>query len=458
MGASVADGDQFQYQRLASGQWTTIHVPIPDGYPNFESFSEEMARADSLVAATHIADLRTAALKEWLNRSRSLPVNISFTQWDDSRPPSSLPAPQSHHSYPIVDTILSVAHRWREISIGAPAQTMVRFLRHPPHELPFLESLDFDFTLGFPNNLAIAEIPLEDHNIYRTPSLRKLSLMQHPGDCLQLPVSWARLTDLTIERKWRVGLPGLPLPQAVELLSRCPRLVRCRLEIRFAETSPVQFPLITLPDLESLTILEGTDVTSMFNCLDLPVLREIGYHTAIVPSLAKRSSLLTLLKKSNGLIWKFVTNPQLFTRTDLIECLRLIPNATTLIFKPSPNLVGEDVMATILDKEFLYSFLPSASGRKTICPQLINLQITFRFPYLLNEELLEFLLEKQGARSSEILAPLKRLWISWEMDIVPDLARLVEEGLDLRLGYPPRTFKPLFSPLDGLRCGDLTVA
>ena len=336
---------------------------------------------------------------------------------------------------------------------------MVRFLTHPPHELPFLESLDFDFTLGYPNHLAIAEIPLEDHNIYRTPSLRKLSLMQLQGDCLQLPVSWGRLTDLTIERKWRIGVPGLPsLPQAVEVLSRCPRLVRCRLEIRFAETTPVQFPLITLPDLESLTILEGADVTSMFNCLDLPVLREVEYHTAIAPSLGKRPSLLTLLRKLNGLIWKFVTNPQLFTRTDLIECLRLIPNATTLIFKPSPNLVGEDVMATILDKEFLYSFLPSASGRKTICPQLINLQITFRFPYLLNEELLEFLLEKQGARSSEILALLKRLWISWKMDIVPDLARLVEEGLDLRLGYPPRTFKPLFSPLDGLRCGDLTVA
>ena len=207
---------------------------------------------------------------------------------------------------------------------------------------------------------------------------------------------------------------------------------------------------ITLPDLESLTILEGTDVTSRFNCLDLPVLREIGYHTAIVPSLAKRSSLLTLLEKSNGLIWKFVTNPQLFTRTDLIECLRLIPNATTLIFKSFPEQGGEDVMATILDKEFLYSFLPSASSRKTICPQLIHLQISFRFPYLMNEELLEFLLEKQGAGSSENLAPLKHLWVSWKMEIVPDLARLVEEGLDLQLGYLPRPSKVLFSPLDGL--------
>lgn len=428
--------------------WTTVHVPIPDGYHNFEWFSEEMALADSLVAATHIADLRTAALKEWLNRSKSLPVNISFTQWGDSSPPS-VPAPQSHHSYPIVDTILSVAHRWREISIAAPAQTMMRFLTHPPHELPFLESLDFDFTLGHLSH-PIAEILLQDHNIYQTPSLRKLCLMQLPGNCLQLPVSWARLTDLTVERKRRMGW-GLPLPQAVELLSRCPRLVRCRLEIRLAATTPDQFPLITLPDLESLTILERTDVTSMFNCLDLPVLREVEYHGAMVPAFPRRSSLLTLLKKSNGLIRKFATDPQTFTRTDLIECLRLIPNVTTLIFKRSPDIVGQDLMATILDKEFLYSFLPSASGRKTICPQLINLQIDIRLPSLSDEDLLRFLLQKQGASSSEILAPLKRLWISWKMEIVPVLARLVAEGLDLRLGYPPRPSKVLFSPLDGLR-------
>lgn len=430
--------------------WTTVHVPIPDGYLDFEwkLCSGDIAPADRVVAAKRIADLRTAALKEWLNRSRSLPVNISFTHRDHSLPPISVPALQSHHSHPIVDTILSVAHRWRKISIAAPAQTMVRFLTHSPHELPFLESLDFDFSLG----RAFSEIPLQDQNIYRTPSLRKLYLMHPRGDCSQLPVSWAQLTDLTIERKWRTNF-CLRLPQAAELLSRCPRLVRCRLEIPFAAKTPVEFPLIVLPDLESLTILEVTDVTSMFNCLDLPVLREVEYHTALTPSFARRPSLLTLLKKSNGLIRKFATSPQTFTKTELIECLRFIPSATTLIFKRSLAQVPEGLNATpILDKEFLYSFLPSASGGQTICPQLLNLHIGYRLPYLSNEDLLGFLLEKQGAGSSEILAPkLKRLRLAWKMEIVPDLARLVEEGLDLRLGYPPRPSKVLFSPLDGLR-------
>ena len=88
-------------------------------------------------------------------------------------------------------------------------------------------------------------------NIYKTPSLRRLSLEQPQGDCLQLPVNWVSLTDLKLEGNlWTSAV--LSLHQAMDLLSRCPRLIRCRLEIRTAEVTPIQFALLTLPHLESL--------------------------------------------------------------------------------------------------------------------------------------------------------------------------------------------------------------
>ncbi|KIJ98188.1 hypothetical protein K443DRAFT_9375 [Laccaria amethystina LaAM-08-1] len=158
--------------------WTTVHVPIPNGFDNL--YPEEITHADYEFASKHIADLRTAALQEWLNRSRSLAVDISFTQGDSL--PTDVLIPQLRHSYPIVNTILSVAHRWRKISIAAPAQTMMRFLTHPPDELLFLESSDFNFSLAVWG--PISRISQSDHNIYRTTSLRKLSLMQALGDCL----------------------------------------------------------------------------------------------------------------------------------------------------------------------------------------------------------------------------------------------------------------------------------
>lgn len=73
--------------------------------------------------------------------------------------------------------------RWRNITVAVPARSMVCFLTHPPHDLSFLESLDFTFfrvrTWG-----PISEIPQSEKNIYRTPSLRRLSLVQPQGDCL----------------------------------------------------------------------------------------------------------------------------------------------------------------------------------------------------------------------------------------------------------------------------------
>jgi hypothetical protein len=111
---------------------------------------------------------------------------------------------------------------------------------------------------------------LHFYNMDRFPRLRspsktfRLSLVQPQGDCFQLPVNWASLTDLTIDRNLSTSAV-LSLHQAIELLSRCPRLIHCRLEIQTAEVKPTQFSLLTLPHLESLSIFETTDVTNMFD-------------------------------------------------------------------------------------------------------------------------------------------------------------------------------------------------
>lgn len=73
----------------------------------------------------------------------------------------------------------------------------------------------------------------------------------------------------------------------------------------------------------------------MFDCLDLPVLHEIEYHsdTDTAFDSTKRPWLFTLLRKLGEAIHKFTTGPQHFTRKDFIDCLRLIPHATILHFE-----------------------------------------------------------------------------------------------------------------------------
>jgi hypothetical protein len=193
---------------------------------------------------------------------------------------------------------------------------------HPPRSSSLWTSL---FHHG-----PISEIPQSEKNIYKTPSLRKLSLVQPQGDCLQFPLNWASLTDLTIEGNLWNSAVRLSLHQAMDLLSRCPRLIHCRLEIRTAEVTPTQFSLLTLPHLESLSIFETTDVTNMFDCLNFPVSH---YHTDTAFDSTKRPWLLALLGRLGGSIQRFTTDPQHFTREDFIECLRLVPQATILNFK-----------------------------------------------------------------------------------------------------------------------------
>ena len=421
--------------------WTTIHVPVPA--PAELHPEQVITKAEHLVASKRMIRLRTAALQEWFNRSGSLPLDISCNQWAEVVAANYVNTAQS-----IVDVILSVAHRWRNVTVAAPAHTMASLLSHPPHNLPFLESLNFIFIWRWhPPGL---RIPSSEYNICRAPSLRKLSLEQLEGNPLQLPVNWEHLTDLILILQGESS-GQLPLHQAAELLSRCRHLIRCKLRIgKTYEAPPAHLPSFALPYLECFTVFEVADATSMFNCLDLPALRQVTYYTTVRAHLSQRS-LLTLLRKSNGSIREFTVNPQQFTRGELIECLRLIPHATILTFdnhishrRPAVAAYGRN--PTILHKDLLYSFLPSATSGHPLCPKLQVLHVS---PHLdvSDEDLLEFILEKQKGVPSNVL-PLNRLHIDFlrprGMNVVPHLKML--KGFDLQLGYTARSMETLFSP------------
>jgi len=177
----------------------------------------------------------------------------------------------------------------------------------------------------------------------------------------------------------------------------------------------------------------------MFDCLDLPALREVEYHTYLPPNPHKKPSLLTLLRKSDKSVQKLTTNPQWFIMEDLIECLYLIPGATTLTLKPSRDMSNIWFNPPVLDKKLLYSFLPSASD--TLCPKLKFLEIDSPLNFS-SQDLLGFILEKQSDALSDI-SKLERIKIvlphSHGEDIMPHLTEFVQDGLDIQLIYaePP---------------------
>jgi len=409
--------------------WTTIYVRVP-GRPADMHSEQVITDAECNVAC--MIRLRTAGLQEWFKRSGSLPVDILCHQWPEAD------GNVANTAKPMVDVILSVAQHWRNVTVDAPADTIVSFLTQPPHNLPFLESLNLYF-MGIMRWEPGLRIPPSEYNTYRAPSLRKLSFEGFRGNPLQLLVNWEHLTDLSL--KFRSGSSQqLPLHQAVELLSRCRHLIRCKLAMgRTPEVPPVQRSSFTLPYLECFTIHELAYATSVFNCLDLPALRQVTYYTTVAPHSSQRSSLLTLLRNSNGSIREFAIDPHQFTRGDLFECLRLIPHTTILSFDTRNfgyrKAVRDGCNPTILHKDLLYSFLPSATKGCPLCPKLQVLHIS---PHLevSDENLLKFILEKQSGVSSNVL-PLKHLHIDFKrpqrMNIVSHLKMI--KSLDLQLDY-----------------------
>ena len=428
--------------------WTSVHVSIPSThFIASETSSAGYVVADCIdyaVASNRMAELRTAALQEWLQRSGSLPVDISFSQWQDwTHVPFDLNVPNEPH--PIVDTILSVSRRWRQLIVAAHGSSIVCLLTRL-HDLPLLETVE----LRFPNmgESILSEISKSEYNIFRTPSLRRLSLYQSSGDCLDYPVNWANLTDLSIEGDlW----DRLSLHQVVYLLSQCPQLVRCSLEIWTPEGPPVPYPPLTLPNLKCFSIFEGVDVTDLFYCLNLPALREVVYNTPFAPNPHRKPSLLTLLRKSNKSVQKLTTDPKRFIMEHLIECLHFIPDATTLTLKPSRIVIDHGWFdPTILDKKLLYSFLPSASD--TLCPKLKFLEISSPLNFS-SQDLLKFILEKQSDALPDI-SKLERIKIAFphsrREDIMAHLTEFVQEGLDIQLIYAEPPVIATFPPSRGL--------
>ena len=430
--------------------WTTIHVPVPrtDLYP-----WQTISKAEYIVALKRMIRLRTAALQEWLNRSGSLPVDISFNQW--TKVDRLVNVVIADTAQPIVDVILSVAQRWRNVTVAAPDATIASFFAHPPHNFPFLESFNLiSVGLGWSEPV---RIPPSGYDIYRAPSLRKLSFRKLEGNPRQLPVTWENLTDLSLDCP-PASSQQLPLQQVVELLSRCRRLVRCKLAMgKPGEVPPVHLSSFSLPYLECFTVYEMAYAVNVFSCLDLPALRQVTYYTAVSFHSSQRSSLLTLLKNSNGSIHELIINPHQFMKEDLVKCLYLIPHATILTFdnRTSRFHIG---YPTILHKDLLYSFLPSATWGHPLCPHLQVLHVS---PHLdvSDEDLLEFILEKQRGVSSSIL-PLKLLHIDFlrpqRMDIESDLKMM--KGLDLQLRYAARSMKTLFSPSEVVSIPDMVFS
>jgi hypothetical protein len=418
--------------------WNSIHIAIPCG-----------ENVSSTIVGRHI-DRRSEAVQEWLSRSAAFPLNISLNCWGISD--------LDEFYDKIIDTVIRFSERWREIWFLAPYRALVPVASLPSSKVPLLKTLSFNCPPPGPTQINIAQFnPQTVCGVLKAPNLRNLWLRgywltQLSEDVTRLPINWSQLTILVLEAtSW--GACFLSVSGTYKILSLCPNLTTCQLEIGSISEDNEELPLdataviVSLPFLTRLSVRENTSLKRLFTLLHLPSLNLIEFHTTIYPTEQSSTSLLSLLPRFHNTI--HLITDQYLTQQDIIKCLKLCPLLKSLSIRKSYGPPGAPTFK--VDDAFLKLFFESSNDEGVLCPHLEDFESSSEAEFS-ETTLLQFVKVKNGDSTSTGLAKLKRLYVLFRIrlsDISQELELYKLAGLEATITYPLCTPFSAFGGLPG---------
>ncbi|KAJ6584004.1 hypothetical protein DFH09DRAFT_1275055 [Mycena vulgaris] len=331
--------------------WSSLHIP-----PLMERWNSEMP--------PQVEDRLEKFVEAWLDRSGGCPLSISLSRFPYTyNVAANLVLPGTVHQ------LIRVAPRLRHLSICAHTSEMRQLLFFDAKDLPCLESVHIQSPLDLNDRW-------EEAPILQLPSLRQISL-HISADALALPLRWSELTDLDLEcfPTWMdvpigsVGDPGgLDQNGAMELLRRCPNLVRCHLHA----TTGVPFiagPTITLPHLKALSLSGEIDSFRFMQFLVSPGLRYL-----FVGADGSNPSLRSVESSAHELTLE-LTNQCRLPEGGLLDLFALLPGLSRVrLVRCSRVRLPNNNMALIdLDDGFLTRLSPDPEN--TLCPALSHIEL-----------------------------------------------------------------------------------
>ncbi|KAJ7367372.1 hypothetical protein DFH08DRAFT_765167 [Mycena albidolilacea] len=348
--------------------WSSIHIP----YEVPPTVGPRLARV----------------VETWLERSASCALSISVRSLDGGL----------FEDHPIISHLLPVSRRLCSLELSSEELSFIRpLLQLGPDDFPLLKYL----------RLRGTENPA-DTNILRAPALEDVSLnLVSSADPLSYPLRWSLLTGLNLEcyPSWNSQEGGLDTLGALNVLRRCPNIVRCKLRI----TRRVPFGLChsqewishwVVPKLRYLQVGDGkfADATS----------HNEDKMTAHINSKGFTSSSLQ----------------QLLQSFPMISHLRLLPE---MVYGYTP---------LSLDDAFLALFCPPHA----LCPMLTDFIMTAPSAGFSDTAALGFV---RGRMTMAV--PLQHFRVQFdrplEVDIVLDLQPFISDGLRVELEYPTVAWK-----------------
>ncbi|KAJ7643760.1 hypothetical protein FB45DRAFT_999104 [Roridomyces roridus] len=301
-------------------------------------------------------------LQAWFDRSGVCSLSVSLAQpWDQDKIPSV-----------VLEQLLRVSRRLRSFRYEGSGAELSALLQLGAEQLPMLESILMEGLRG-----------------------------SHWGcNLLTLPVAWAQLTEINFDCV--SDHTTLTPDDALEVLHRCSRLVRCRISQLEPPTGVTFTPrAIHLPHLQALA----------FDC-----------DQSVDPGHSARFFDASLSDGPAADLAVYVTGETRISETMLHRLIQLFPIAHLRLGEPDYSGIDHDFLTTTLSA--------------ATCPSLRKLDIEQESDDWSDSAILSWIHGRMTTNH-----PLQRVHIGFdrpmEIDILPELQAYVAQGLDISLSYGP---------------------
>ena len=313
--------------RLTCKRWRDIIAYTPEFW----------AFVDIQIASSGTPSSSLSELDRWLERSRQLPLTISFdmqasvTTHAHATLTTRNTAPESPANL-LLQRLMDHVSRWQDVSLNfslpqSSSYTLPPFsITHRDSMIaPILESLSISADTRFGYHRVLQWItPF----LVSSPRLHSFADNHLIGLPLYL-VPLSQLREITLERRWT------PI-HALQILAKMPMLERCQLSLsfdEFEEPSTEAFP--TICSAKSM-ILSIADIgPTFFTYLIAPNLTELSYHVELSPPRGFHQSFCSFLTNIHGQMTSFTITDRFMKSNELLELLRIL----------SPSLEKLEILA-----------------------------------------------------------------------------------------------------------------
>ncbi|KAJ7160142.1 hypothetical protein C8R46DRAFT_363679 [Mycena filopes] len=410
--------------------WSSLHIA---------SLSDVNEPERPMAALMPLTSALAGVIDAWLERSRTCPLSISFGN------PSQFTSPSDSS---LLSELQKAAHRIRHLDLFSPSDIF--------EEVSWLNANAGE---GLTPEVVLISTPLihiDDPELWatvkllRSPNIRRV-LLQIGADALTLPLPWPQLTDLALSCYVRAvgngAHGGLDYTGALEVLRRCPNLVRCQLEITAETPFAPPSSAITLPHLKAfiLSFSYGglKELAPVMQCLVLPVICYLSVGEAIFDSVFN-SPVADTAGFTVGI------PPNLFPQAEVLHFLEILPRISHLYLTP-PNTTKyyNFTVDTRLDDDFLAALTPTPT-RSPVCPDLTHIYIFTRSPAFSHRSIVPFISGRMGSGRPLKVVNIQFANRSMEEDVSPALQEFVDVGLQITIAYPSPPTPSTYNPWNGL--------